>query len=74
MDITTTQHPNNSWVVRPEAPGVQSWGFEVGQEDEARLANFVAIVAAKNGMSRNDIHYVFPYILRMLKSDIQWAK
>lgn len=51
-----------------------SWLFKEDEKDEASLAFFIAKVAEKNGMSANDIHHMFPYILRMLKSDIDWSK
>ncbi len=51
-----------------------NWSFPLNEEAEADLANAVAVVAKKNGLSNNDISYVFPYILRMLKSNSVWAK
>ena len=52
---------------------VKSWLFTEHEHAEATLANSLAIVAEKNGLSANDIQHLFPYILRMLKSDIPWA-
>jgi len=53
---------------------VKALHFENDEQDEKTLADAIARVAEKNGMSANDVAYVFPYILRMLKSDIDWAK
>lgn len=58
--------PNNNLV--------KNWLFKEGEEDEAILADSLAEVAEKNGLSANDLHYLFPYVLRMLKSDIDWSK
>ena len=43
-------------------------------ELEANLADAVARVAEHNGLSVNDVMHVFPYILRMLKSNSEWAR
>jgi uncharacterized protein YpuA (DUF1002 family) len=48
--------------------------FKDNEEDEATLVNYISKVGAKNGLTVNDITNVFPYILRMLKSDIDWSK
>lgn len=59
--------------VFPAHPMVKSWLFTEDEHAEATLANSLAIVAEKNGLSANDLHHLFPYILRMLRSDIPWA-
>ena len=51
-----------------------NWQFPLEEEAEADLANAIAAVAKKNGLSNNDMSHVFPYILRMLKSNSVWAK
>jgi len=53
---------------------VKNWIFKEDEKDEATLAHAMAIVAEKNGMSSNDLQHLFPAVLRMLKSDIDWAK
>jgi hypothetical protein len=58
----------------PCHPFVKSWWFKDGEEAEATLANSLAIVAEKNGLSSNDMHHLFPAILRMMKSDIEWSR
>ena len=52
---------------------VKNWLFTEDEHAEATLANSLAIVAEKNGLSANDMQHLFPYILRMLRSDIPWA-
>jgi len=51
----------------------KTWLFTEAEQAEATLANSLAIVAEKNGLSANDLQHLFPAILRMLKSDIPWA-
>ena len=60
--------------VFPAHPMVKNWLFTEETEEEAMLAHHMAIVAEKNGMSANDMQYLFPAVLRMLKSQIVWAK
>lgn len=57
----------------PTNPLVKSWQFEDGQEQEATLAQSMAEVAQKNGLSANELQHLFPAVLRMLKSNIEWA-
>jgi hypothetical protein len=73
--------PTNAYA--PEHQYVKSWIFpfdpnrpreEYMAEREANLADAVARVAADNGLSSNDVQYLFPAILRMLKSTSKWAK
>jgi len=52
---------------------VASWGFEDDEHQEAVLANAIAEVADKNGITANELHHIYPVILRMLRSDIYWA-
>ena len=59
--------------VFPAHQFAKSWLFTEDEHAEATLANSLAIVAEKNGLSCNDLHHLFPYILRMLRSDIPWA-
>jgi hypothetical protein len=53
---------------------VHNWKFEESEEAEAELAHAIAVVAEKNGVGRNEVMHLFPGILRMLKSNIQWSK
>jgi hypothetical protein len=52
---------------------VKNWRFQ-GDKLEAKLADVIAELAEENGMSANDVSHVFPYILRMLKSESEWTK
>ena len=60
--------------VFPANPLVQHWLFTEDCQDEATLCNAMAKVAEKNGMTVNDLQHLFPAVLRMLKSEINWAK
>jgi hypothetical protein len=57
----------------PENNLVSNWAFDETEKDEARLANFMAIVAQKNGISKNEMLNIYPMVLRMLKSKSLWA-
>jgi len=60
--------------VKPAHPMVESWLFSEETEDQAVLANSLAIVAEKNGLTANDLIHLFPAILRMLKDNSNWSK
>jgi hypothetical protein len=60
--------------VFPTHPMVQNWLFTEDNEDEAMLANQMAVVAEKNGLTLNDLQHLFPAVLRMLKSNSRWSK
>ena len=61
-------------ILYPNHHFVKNWKFKQEESKEATLAQAIALVGEKNGLSANDISYVYPYILRMLKSKIDWAK
>lgn len=60
--------------VYPAHSMVKNWLFTENEHAEATLANAIAVVAEKNGMSVNDLQHLFSAILRILKSDINWSK
>lgn len=60
--------------VFPAHKMVQNWLFDEHTEDEATLANSLAIVAEKSGMTANDLQHLFPYVLRMMKNNSNWSK
>lgn len=60
--------------VYPAHKMVQNWLFTAETEDEAMLANQMAVIAEKSGMDANDLYKLFPAVLRMLKNDSIWAK
>jgi len=60
--------------VFPEHQMVNNWVFKEDEKEEAVLANSMAVVAEKYGLGVNDIRSLFPAVLRMLKSDIEWSK
>lgn len=58
----------------PTNEHVKNWVFQENEEDEAHLCEFMARVGAKNGLNQNDFMKLFPGVLRMLKSNSEWAK
>lgn len=70
---TRTQSNKGQIEIFPSHQFVNNWLFQEDEKDEASLAHYVAKVAEKNGMSANDIHHIYPAILRMLRSNIEWA-
>lgn len=73
-DILRYEYRKGERQVFPIHPSVKNWLFDEQTEDEAKLAHFMAVVAEKNGMGANELHHLFPAVLRMLKSDTIWAK
>ncbi|MFT6125750.1 MAG: hypothetical protein ACJAVA_000191 [Flavobacteriaceae bacterium] len=73
-DILRFKYEKGVKQVFPANELVKNWLFKEGEEDEAILANSLAKVAEKNSLSANDLHHLFPYVLRMLKSEINWSK
>ena len=61
-------------MVAPAHSAIDHWMFIEGEEDEAILANSLAVVGSKNGISTNDLAHLFPAILRMLKNKSNWSK
>ena len=73
-DVLKFEYEKGVQKVYPANWMVKNWLFQEDEKDEATLAHAMAIVAEKNGMSSNDLQHLFPAVLRMLKSDIDWAK
>jgi hypothetical protein len=73
-DILVFEYDKGVKQVYPANNLVKNWLFKEDEEDEATLANSLAKVAEKNGLSTNDLQHLFPYVLRMLKSEINWSK
>lgn len=48
--------------------------FEERAQTEANLADAIARVASINCLSTNDVMHIFPFVLRMLKSQSRWAE
>jgi len=61
-------------TIHPGHQMVKNWAFDDSTEKEAVLANAMAHVAEKSGMTANDLQHIFPAVLRMLKNDTAWAK
>lgn len=73
-DVLRFEYEKGVQKVYPANWMVKNWLFQEDEKDEATLAHAMAIVAEKNGMSSNDLQHLFPAVLRMLKSDVDWAK
>ena len=74
MDVLNYKYKKDKKEVFPAHPSVSNWLFTEDEKDEATLANAIAIVGEKNGLTPNDLHHVFPAILRIFKSNIEWSK
>lgn len=61
-------------MIYPTHPMVKNWMFTKEEFEEATLAQAMAQVAEKNGITGNHLQHLFPAVLRMLKSDIDWSK
>jgi len=59
-------------VFKPIHPSINNLLFK--DKDTAILANAIAVVASKSNLSANDLSYLTPAILRMLKSKSDWAE
>ena len=73
-DVLKYKYKNGKREVYPANPIVANWVFTEETEDEAMLAHYMAAVAQKNGLTANDMQHLFPAVLRMLKSKINWAE
>lgn len=71
---TRTEFNQGKAEVFPNHVFAKNWLFTEDEQEEAALAHQIAAVAEKNGMSANDVMHLYPSILRMLKSNIDWAK
>lgn len=72
--LTYKYSKDGTETVHPDHEMVKSWAFTPDAESEALLAHYMAKVAAKNGVTANQLQNIFPAVLRMLKSDNEWAK
>lgn len=73
-NVLRFEYEKGKQKVFPAHKMVNNWLFDETEKDEATLAHAMAKVAEKNNMSANDIMHIFPAVLRMLKSNIDWAK
>jgi len=58
----------------PRHQMVNNWIFEDYETDEACLLHFAAKLAERSNLTTNDMFYIFPAILRILKNKSKWAK
>ena len=61
-------------MISPTHAMVKNWSFNLGEEEEANLADAMAKVGSKNGISTNDLNHLFPAVLRMLKNESSWTE
>lgn len=73
IEIYPTHDFVKNWCFRCETDKKVIYPESTEIQDEALLAEMVARVASKNGLSANDVTHIYPAILRMLKSEIAWA-
>lgn len=73
-EVLRFKYDKGKQSVFPANKMVKYWLFKEDEKDEAALAHQMAVVAQKNGMNANDMQHLFPFVLRILKSDIDWAK
>jgi len=58
--------------IKGRESATSNWIFET--ENERDLADALAAIAEETGISANDLHHIFPLVLRMLKLNSQWSK
>lgn len=73
-DILKFEYKKGVAKVFPTNKLVSNWLFDEDTEEEALLAHYIGVVAEKNGLTQNDLIHLYPAILRMLKSNINWSK
>lgn len=72
--VLKIKHVKGEQIVFPKNHLVRNWMFDENEHAEAALAHYIGEVGEKNGLSATDLMHLFPYILRMLKSNIAWSK
>jgi hypothetical protein len=73
-NVLTVQWYKGEKQVFPKHRMVKSWLFSQETEDEAVLANAMAVIAERNDVDSNHLQHLFPAVLRMLKCDSPWSK
>lgn len=73
-DTIRYEYVNGIKFIHPTHSMVKNWRFADDQEEEARLCYAMAVLAEKNGLTGNDMMSLFPPVLRIMKSDGQWAQ
>lgn len=74
MEVLNYKYDRGIKQVFPANKMISNWLFTDSTEEEAVLANSMAIVAEKSGMNANDLQHLFPAVLRMLKNESNWSK
>lgn len=73
-NILIFKYKEGKQLVYPANWMVKDWLFTEDEKDEAELAHHMAVVAEKNGLNENDLYRLFPALLRILKSNIDWSQ
>jgi hypothetical protein len=73
-DVLKFKYNKGVREIYPAHKYVKNWLFEDGEESEATLANCMADLAEKNGVSVNQLQHLFPAVLRMLENKSSWTK
>lgn len=51
-----------------------NWVFKQNEFEEAVLVQALSSLGVKTGITANEFQYIFPIILRMMKSNSEWVK
>lgn len=73
MNATRTEYEKGKARIFPTEPMIDNWLFTEDTIDQAELANAMAKVAKRNGLDANDMHHLFPAVLRMLCDKTAWT-
>ena len=73
-EVIKFENTKNGRIAKPCHKLVSHWVFPESETCEATLAHEMGKVAEKNGLSTNDLQHIFPAVLRILKSNSEWAK
>lgn len=65
--------PVEERIIFPANELVNNWIFRDDTIDEAHLCHYIGVIVQKNGLYPDDLHALFPAILRMLHSEVDWA-
>ena len=74
MSLNVKNTYNKHHPLQPLHDMVKYHSFNINEELECHLLDALARVADKNNIDINHLNHLFPAILRMLKSDSEWAK
>lgn len=73
-DIIHFKYNKGERTIFPAHRMADDFMFDTDEEHEAAMVHFMAKICDKNGMTKNDLMHVIPFVLRMLKSKSKWAE